>query len=261
MTARAIWKASLALGGTVVPVKLYAAVEERDIHFRLLHVEDRAPVRQRMVDPRTDEEVPPESIRRGVAVEPGTYVLMKPEEVERQAPEPSRTIELMRFVPPRAIDPAWYSRPYTLGPDGSNAAYAALVKALQESELRGIARWVMRGNRYFGALAAHEEGHLTLVTMRSPDEVVTAEQLPPGGGKAMSAAEHALAQQLVSALDGPFEPAALRDDYHDRLAAYLAARAKGRRVRPPREALPKPSHDLARALEQSVRSVRKRRAA
>ena len=261
MAARALWKASLEVGEATVPVKLYRAIDERDVHFRLLHVEDLALVEQRMVDPRTDEEVPSESIQRGVAVEAGVFVVVKPDEVERESPKPSRTIELLRFVPPRSIDPAWYERPYVLGPDGGSAGYAALWKALREAERVGIARWVMRGNRDFGTLAGHEAGHLMLIAMRSAEEVVAAEQLRADAGKTASPAERALAEQLVSALDGPFDPAALRDEYRERLVAYLAAKAAGRRVRLPREAVPKPSGDLARVLQQSLRSVRKRRAA
>ena len=51
MAARAMWKADLSLGEIKVPVKLYAAVEDARIHFRLLHAADHAPVKQQMVDP------------------------------------------------------------------------------------------------------------------------------------------------------------------------------------------------------------------
>ncbi len=142
-----MWKASLEVGDVHVAVKLYAAVEERDVRFRLLHAADRSPVKQRVVDPRTDGEVVPDAIRRGVEVEPGVFVVMTPDELERGAPEASRAIEVTRFVPPSAIDFAWYSRPYFLGPDGSPADYAALVEALRESGAFGIAHWTMRGKR------------------------------------------------------------------------------------------------------------------
>ena len=51
--ARAMWKASLELGKASLAVKLYAAAEERDVHFRLLHARDSVPVKQQMVDPRS----------------------------------------------------------------------------------------------------------------------------------------------------------------------------------------------------------------
>lgn len=53
MAAHAMWKGVVRLGGEEaerVPVKLYAAIEDLGVHFRLLHAEDGAPVRQEAVD-------------------------------------------------------------------------------------------------------------------------------------------------------------------------------------------------------------------
>ncbi len=77
----------------------------------------------------------------------------------------------------------------------------------------------------------------------------------------MSAAERTLANQLLTALDGPFDPALLRDEYRESLVAHLAAKSKGRRVKATGEAPPGASLDLARALKGSLQSVKKRRAA
>ncbi len=55
MTTRSIWKGMIRLGDIAVPVKLYAAVEERGVHFRLLHENDQTPVKQEMVNPVTNE--------------------------------------------------------------------------------------------------------------------------------------------------------------------------------------------------------------
>ena len=73
MPARAMWKADLALGETKVPVKLYAAVRDTKVHFRLLHAADHAPVKQQMVDPETEEPVAAEQIKKAVAVDRGVY--------------------------------------------------------------------------------------------------------------------------------------------------------------------------------------------
>jgi DNA end-binding protein Ku len=260
MPPRAMWKAMLALGELSVPVKLYAAAEDRDVHFRLLHAEDSAPVVQRMVHPISEEEIPAEAIRRGIEVERGLFVMLDPEDFAGLAPSPSRTIELLRFVPSDAIDAAWYQRPYFLGPDGDASDYAALREVLRAGELRGVARWTLRGRRYAGALEARGQ-HLALIALRSAEEVVPARALPEPEGKAASEAELRLAEQLVSALEGPFEPGLLRDEYRERLEAYLAARAQGRRFAKPREAVPKPSDDLSRALSRSLAALKKRRAA
>jgi DNA end-binding protein Ku len=195
---RAMWKASVELGKLHIPVKLYGAVEERKVHFRLLHAKDRVPVMQRMVDPRTQEEVPAEEIRRGVELEPGVFVVVDPDELESAQPEPSRSIEVTRVIPRDALDIAWFERPYYLGPDGSNDDYFALAAVLAESEQVGIARWVMRGKQYFGALAPHGR-HLALIALRAADEVVTPDSLAhprvlrsprPSGSSASSSWPH-----------------------------------------------------------------------
>ena len=49
MSARAIWKGNLVLGKHEVPVKVYSAVQDRTVHFHLLHEKDLTPVEQRIV--------------------------------------------------------------------------------------------------------------------------------------------------------------------------------------------------------------------
>jgi DNA end-binding protein Ku len=258
MGARAMWKAALDLGSIRVPVKLYAAAEDRGIHFRLLHARDRVPVRQQMVDPESEREIPNDQIRWGFEIEEGRIVLLTAEELDAANPKPSRDIEVLRFVPRGGVDPAWYKRPYFLGPDGSEPECAALVEALRGSDRYGIARWVMRGDQHFGALG-WREGQLQLVALHAAPEVVGLEGLRRPEAAGVSAQERKLAEQLVSMLDGPFDPAALRDEYAERVEQLIAARRRGRRFRVS-EPLPRKSGgDLKRVLERSVRALGKKR--
>lgn len=113
--ARAIWKGVIVARSAKVPVRLYSAVEDRSIHFRLLHEKDLVPVKQYMVHPGTDEIVERDEMLRGHEVEPGVFVILDEEELEEAEPEDSREIEALRFVPDSAIDGRWYDRPYYLG--------------------------------------------------------------------------------------------------------------------------------------------------
>ena len=60
MTARAIWKGNLVLGTHEVTVKVYSALEDRAVHFHLLHAKDLTPVEQRIVRKDNGREVPRE---------------------------------------------------------------------------------------------------------------------------------------------------------------------------------------------------------
>ena len=261
MAARAMWKASLELGPLRVPVKLYAAVEDRAVHFRLLHAKDGVPVRQRMVHPRDESEVPKEAVRRGIEVEEGLFVVMQPEELASVEPEPSRAIELVRFVPPEAIDIAWYSRPYFLGPDeDSDEDYFALAEALRTSERRGVARWVMRGQRYFGALEPRGK-HLALVALHAANEVVAASELARPGGKPLAPGERKLAEQLVATLDARFDPAELVDEYRERVEKLIEAKREGRSFAVKEAPPPRAEGDLGDVLKRSLRQAKERRRA
>lgn len=263
MAARAMWKASLAFGDVELAVKLYAAAQDQDVHFRLLHRKDLTPVAQRVVDPRTREEVPREQVKRGLEIDSGLFAVIDEEDQAAAEPKASRTIEVTRFVPRAAVDLSYYERPYFLGPDGSATEddYFALAEALGASGRVGIARWVMRKKRSFGVLEARGH-HLALISLRPAGEVVSASSLPTPSGSEIRTAERNLAEQLVAALDAPFDPEALHDDYRERVLALIEAKAAGKKPKLPKEALPpKAKGDLSAMLKKSIAEAKKARRA
>ena len=255
--ARAIWKASLLIGRESLPVKLYSAVQDRGVHFRLLHRTDHLPVEQRMVDPESGQEVSTKDVVRGIEIDRGLFVMLSDEELRKFLPKPSRDIEVLRFVPRSAVDPSYYYRPYFLGPDGSQRDYFALAQALGAEERVGIARWVMRNKRYVGALFAHDS-HLALVALHQADEVIPADQLERPSGPALKQEERKLAEQLVTTLDSEFDPSKLVDEYRERVLALVQAKARGKKLKMPAEKLPRPVSDLTTALARSVRAAKER---
>ncbi len=257
MAARAIWKAVLRIGAESVPVKLFSAVQDRTVHFRLLHEDDKMPVRQRLVDPETDEIVEFTAAHRAYATPEHDLVLLADEELQALEPKPSRDIDLVRFVPPGAIDHRWYDRPYYLGPDGGAEEYLALLEALKRSRRDGFARWVMRGKEYRGALRAGD-GCLVLISLRSAEETISAAELGAPGGDPLNEKEVAMAQQLLAILESEFDPARFHDEYRKRLLGLIEAKAKGKTVRRERPPERKPSEDLTAALQASLEKERRR---
>lgn len=260
MSVRAMWQGVLQFPTHELPVRLYAAAREHTVHFRLLHKADREPVRQRMVNAETGEEVPSEAVRKGAEVEPGTYVLLDEQDLAGLEPEPSRTIEPVQFVSRGQVPHTWYDRPYFLGPQqGHETAYWALARALETSGQEGLAHWVMRKKEYVGALCTHE-GCLALVSLRFADEVVSAEELEVPAGGDMPKAEVQMARQLVSMLAATFDPAGYRDEYTDRVRELVAAKAKGAKL--PAAKRLKPSWrapSIADALKASLEQARARK--
>src|SRR5262249_51653292 len=162
----------------------------------------------------------------------------------------SRTIDMLRFVPKSQLGNEWYERPYYLGPDGDTEHYFALAEALEKRNVVGIARWSMRGRSYVGALSA-ENGYLMLIKLRYAEEVLPAEDLPAPSGRPLEAKELHMAEELIGAWEGKFDPREFRDEYRDRLASFIQAKAKGKHPRLPEISERRTSGSLDRQLAKS----------
>ncbi|HYV06409.1 MAG TPA: Ku protein [Blastocatellia bacterium] len=258
MAARAIWKGKLKLGSTVVPVSLFSGVVDKTVHFHILEERTETRVKQHMVNPENNEEVPNDEIQRGYEVEPGTFVILKKAELEKLEPKSSRDIKITRFVSPEHISSQWYDRPYYLGPDGDAKAYFALAEALSHQEKEGIVRWVMRGKEYVGALRS-EGDYLMLITLRHAEEVVSAQNLPAPGGRSLDKKEVSMAGQLVELLEGEFDPNQFKDEYRDRVLEFIEQKAKGKRPRLHVVKSKRGTSSLDKVLSRSIASLKKQK--
>lgn len=257
MSVRAMWKGVIRFDSISVPVKLYGAIEDRNVHFRLLHRQDLEPVHQVMVNPETDEVVPYENTGRAYITESGDRVLLNQSELEALEPEPSRDIEILSFLPLHAIDHRWYDRPYYLGPDEDSAEFFALADALEAMQVEGLARWVMRNKSHVGALQLYQ-GYPMLLSLHHAEEVILVEALAPPKGPPLDKRELGMARQLIGMLDAESQLQEYHDEFRDRVLEMVAAKAKGKPARkraPPRC---ERGMELNQALEASIQKARKR---
>jgi DNA end-binding protein Ku len=260
MAARAMWKGVVRFEEVRLPVKLYAAIQDRAVRFRLLHEEDGVPVKQRMINPVTGRFVEHSQAQRGLEVEPDLFVILRDEELAELEPEASRDIRISRFVPPGAINHQWYDRPYFLGPDGNDREYRAFVEALARRRREGVARWTMRKKAYLGAVQPREGpggGHLLLMTLRHAGEVISAADLEPPEGRELQPREREMARKFIGALEDEFDPEDYRDEYRDRLMELIERKRRGEEIAAPPEpmlAAAEPD-DLSELLERSLAGV------
>jgi len=183
-----------------------------------------------MVRPEDHKHVGREDIRKGYEIEPGEFVVIEEQGSKKLQPKESREVRFTRFVPTPAVGNEWYERPYYVGPDGEESKYFALAEAVRNKNVEGVARWTMRGKSYAGALLAYGD-YLLLIKIRYAEEVLSARELPAPGGRALDAKELRMAEELISALEGQFDPEQFRDEYRDRLTKFIEAKARGKRPR------------------------------
>jgi DNA end-binding protein Ku len=248
------------VGAIEVPVKLFSGVVDRTVHFHILDDKHLLRVKQHMVNPDSDDEVATQEIQKGYEIEPGKFVVITDEELEELQPKPSREIEITEFVPPEAVSQQWYERPYYLAPDGDEKAYFALVEALQNRNREGIAHWVMRNKAYVGALRA-EGDYLVLVTLRNAEEVISAKDLPKPGGREPTQKELSMAKQLVALLEGEFNAKDYKDEYRERVMAFIEKKAKGKAPRLHAVKAKRKTSSLDSVLEKSLQSLKKQKRA
>src|SRR5207247_3995016 len=119
---RPLWKGLVTFGLVSVPVGLYSATRRQaELHFRLLHEKDQAPIDYRRFCTEEDVEVDWKDIVKGYEYEKGRFVVVTDEDFERARVAGTHTIEIRDFVPAGDIDFAYFETPYWLGPGRAGA--------------------------------------------------------------------------------------------------------------------------------------------
>jgi DNA end-binding protein Ku len=258
--ARAIWSGAISFGLVNVPVKLYSATSPKTVRFHQLSGKTGARIRQKRVDPTTDEEVAYEDIVKGYEITPDRYVLIEPEELEALDPKATKTIDIEDFVDLDEIDPIYFDHSYYLAPTAGGAkAYRLLLDSMRESGKVGIGRVVLRTKQQLAALRPSGDV-LTLSTMLFGDEVLAPDRLDELDAIADAGAsdrELKMAQQLIASLSTEFDPGRYHDEYRERVLELIERKAAGEEIAVQPEAEePEAAPDLMAALEASLAAVR-----
>jgi DNA end-binding protein Ku len=258
MAPRALWTGSIMFGLVNVPVRLYSAVHEHKLSFRLLHDKDDGPIGYEKVCKLEGEPVSNDEIVKAYEYEKGEYVHLTDEDFEAVQVEGVHTMELEDFVSYDEIDPVFFAHTYLVGPqEGAEKTYALLARAMTESGLAGIGRFVMRNRQYLGCLRVRD-GLLTLEQMHFADEVDDPKSLVPDELPSVAKRELDMALTLIDGFSGEWEPTKYRDTYTEALMEVVEAKVKGHEVHAAREPEEEAPPDLMEALRRSIEAHGKR---
>jgi len=259
---RSLWTGAISFGLVNVPVKVYTAVHEHKLRFHLVHEKDDGAIGYEKVCKLEEKPVPDDEVVKAFEVSKGKLVHLADEDFEAaQVESGARTIELEDFVPYDQIDPTFFAHTYLVGPqDGAERAYALLVKAMADSGLAGIGKFVMRNRQYLGCLRVRDKV-LTLEQLHFADEVDPPKGIVPSKLPTVSGRELDLATGLIESLAGDWKPSKYKDTYTDALMAVIKRKQKGQdvHVAPEAEEDETPP-DLMEALRASVEAMKGRKA-
>jgi DNA end-binding protein Ku len=248
---RSIWSGSISFGLVNVPVRLYSAVQEHKLRFHFVHEKDSSPIGYEKVCKKEGKPVPDGEIVKAFEFGKGEYVFMEEEDFKAAKVEGYKMIDIVDFVPYEDIDPIYFAHTYYVGPDrGAEKTYSLLVKAMEGSDLAGIAKFVMRDRQNLGALRIRD-GVITLEQLHYADEIRDVEEIKAARTR-VSAEELKMAERLIESFTTDWKPEKYKDTYRDELCAIIRAKRKGKEVHAAPEVEEEAPTDLLTALRESI---------
>ena len=254
---RAIWSGSISFGLVNAPVKMYAAIDEHALELHLVHEKDGSPIGYEKVCKKEGKKVPADEIVKAYEVSVGEQVYLTDDDFKAAEEESYRTIEILAFVPHDEIDPIVFQRTYYLGPaKGAEKVYALLVKAMEQSGLSAVARYVFHDRQQLGTLRIRD-GVITLESMYYADEIRPTKDIVPSRRPRVDPKELEMAEALIERFTSSFDHDQYEDEYRKRLLKIVKRKQKGEDVHieePPPER-EKPA-DIMEALRASVEAAK-----
>ena len=253
---RAIWSGSIAFGLVNAPVKMYSAIDEHSLELHLVHEKDGSPIGYDKVCKKEGKKVPSDEIVKAYEVSDGEQVYLTDEDFQAAEEESYRMIEILDFVPRDEIDPIVFHRTYYLGPaDGAEKVYALLLKAMEQSELSAIARYVFHDRQQLGALRIRD-GVITLENMYFADEIRPTTGIVPKKLPRVDKRELEMAGTLVERFTSSFDHERYKDEYRAKLLKIVKQKQKGEEVHVEQQEEPEAPADMLEALRASVEAAR-----
>lgn len=256
---RAIWKGHIQFSLVTIPVRIYNAIDTgQSISFNLLSKDGHNPVSYEKKDKVTGQPLRNEDIVKGYQYEPGQYVIIEQEDLDKVRLKSTRVIELDGFVKAEEVHPTLFESPYFLGPDGEVAAktYGLLAAVMKDSGKVGVGKVVLRDRETPVLITPHEEGIL-LYRLRYPHEVRSINEVPQLLEVKADKEQMKLAKTLVDSMSTKFANIEMKDHYFDTLKAIIDSKIEGKEIVVVEHEEPKVV-DIMTALKASIEQAKKK---
>jgi len=230
MAARSIASLTLSFGLVSIPVKLYSATEgSAGVGFNLM-TKDGSRVKQQYVSEKTKEVVERSEMIRGYEFDKDQFVLFTPEELKALQEGSSHVIEIVSFIPEKAVDPLFYDKAYFLAPDKRGGKpYSLLMEAMRESGRCALAKWAWKGKQYMVQVRPAEDG-LILQQLLYADEVRSLKDLDIELVD-VAPAELKLALQLIEQISTDnYDASEYEDEEKKRILAAIDEKIQGKQI-------------------------------
>lgn len=248
-------KSVITFGMVAIPIAMYTATQDNDIHFNQLHEEDNSRIRYKKTCAHCGKEITTNDIVKGFEYDKGKYVVITEEEIEKIKTEKEKSIQILHFAQLNQISPVYYEKTYQAAPEaGGEKAFELLRSALMDEQKIAIGKTVIGTKDTLMAIIPREEGIL-ISTMFYADEV---KQLQKTYVKTqVSEQEMNMAKLLINSMDTPFDPEKYKDEYQTRLRTLIESKISGKEIVSTETENEVKVIDLMEALKASVEKAKK----
>ena len=234
-------RGAISFGMVYIPVGLYTATQDNDIHFNQLCKEDGSRLKYKKVCAGCGKEIGPEDIVKGFEYEKGKYVTVTDDDFEKAKSEKDRTIHIIHFTDLQDIRPIFYDKTYHALPEqGGDKAFELLRRSMLEENKVALAKTVMGTKEKLLALFFAEEVKEAPKEPAHPD---------------IKDAELSMAKTLINAMVQPFQPEQYKDEYKAKLWDVINRKIQGKEIITPDENIQINVIDIMEALKQSLARV------
>jgi len=243
-------KGSISMGLVLIPIGMYKATVDNDIHFNQLEKESKARIKYKKYCSHCGKEVTNADIVKGYEVEKDRYIVMTDDELERLKTKKDKTIHILQFAKMSEVNMIYYEKDYYAVPDaGAEKAYELLRQALLVQKKVAIAKTVMGTNEKLLVLYPTKEG-IIVKTLYYYDEIAA---MPKNVGKIeLDKNELDMAKMLIENMTKPFEAEAFQDEYQARLREAIMKKIQGQEIVAVDEGTGATVIDLMEALQKSL---------
>ena len=246
-------RGAISFGMVHIPVGLYTATQDNDIHFNQLCKEDGSRIKYKRVCARCGKEISSGDIVKGFEYEPDKYVTLTDADFEKAKSEKDKTIHILHFTELPSVRPIYFDKTYHAVPEqGGDKAYELLRRAMLEENKIAIAKTVMGTKEKLLALIPTEHGIL-VETLFFADEIKEAPKEP--AKVTMADAELQMAKTLIGTMVKPFEPEQFKDEYREKLWAIINSKIQGKEIVVPDDHVEVSVVNLMEALKQSLEAA------
>ncbi|WFR59019.1 Ku protein [Anaerocolumna sp. AGMB13025] len=248
-------KSVITFGMVAIPIAMYVATQDNDIHFNQLHKEDNSRIRYKKTCAHCGKEIKTEDIVKGYEYDDDKYVVITDSEIEKIKTEKEKSIQILHFAQLNQISPVYYDKTYQAAPEaGGEKAFELLRSALMGEQKIAIGKTVMGTKDTLMAIIPREEGILISTMFYAEDIKELQKQYTK---PEVAEQELNMAKMLINSMDTPFDPAKYKDEYQSKLRALIETKISGKEVVAPESENDGKVIDLMEALRASVEKAKK----